>query len=189
MYICIMRVQMLVCSTKMKSRELTIAIIFLIFLRIDKREGTKLSCGARQVKNSAINDEDSLNNRWPWHAAIYHVVKEQGTTTGSDENDYKCGGTLINSNTLLTTAFCVCVLNGNQPMDLESVVVWLGKLDLKSVNEEGSQYFHVILILFRLFQVHLKNNFIETTGLQHISTSPLHSNRQGQQHRTGSTFN
>lgn len=142
------RVQTLFSNTTMKSRQLIIAIIFLIFSLFEEREGTNLSCGIRP--ETAV----SSNNRWPWHAAIY-VVKEQRTTTGSNYNDYKCGGTLINLNTVLTTAFCVSASNGKQSMDPKSVVVWLGKLDLKIENEENSQYFGVIPIFFRGFDIHL----------------------------------
>lgn len=38
---------------------------------------------------------DAAVGKWPWHVAMYHKK-------GDNDKEYKCGGTLINSNTVLT---------------------------------------------------------------------------------------
>lgn len=125
----------------MKSRHLDIAIIIFILYRIEEREATNLNCGRRVPDyNVLIIDGFSSIKHWPWHAAIYHVEKEEAATSEPKIEHYKCGGTLINSNLILTAAHCVC--NNNQQIDPESVKVWLGKLNL-SVNESESQSFKV----------------------------------------------
>lgn len=54
------------------------------------------TCGKRLVQHEGLitNGYPSKEGDWPWHAALYHV--------DNLEQKYKCGGTLINSNTLLT---------------------------------------------------------------------------------------
>lgn len=138
----------------MKSPHLGIAIIFFFLFLIEEREATNLNCGRRVPDyNALIIDGFSSNKHWPWHAAIYHVQKRQEAISEPKIEDYKCGGTLINSKLILTGAHCVC--NNDQQIDPEKVKVCLGKLYL-NVTESNSQSFKVNYCFFRLLQFHLK---------------------------------
>lgn len=74
-------------------------------------------------KGLLFNGYTTEEGDWPWHAAIYHL--------NQFSQAYKCGGTLINSNTILTAAHCVYE-NGLR-INAERVLVKLGKYTL-SVN-------------------------------------------------------
>lgn len=53
-------------------------------------------CGNRLIQHQELitNGYPSKEGDWPWHAALYH--------TDNLENKYKCGGTLISSNLIIT---------------------------------------------------------------------------------------
>lgn len=60
------------------------------------------NCGSRLVKHQGliVGGNEAKEGFWPWHVNIMHIV--------SDWNiNYKCGGTLLNSNAILTAAHCV----------------------------------------------------------------------------------
>lgn len=138
-------------NTNMKSRLLSIAIIFLIFFQIEEWEATNLNCGRRFPQYN------------PLITAIYYFGKPQETVTVELQatDVYACGGTLITSNTVLTAAHCVCNFN-QQGMEPENVIVLLGKLNL-NVTENSSQYFkidvyfcrafHFCLIIYRIYYI------------------------------------
>lgn len=52
---------------------------------------------------------------WPWYSVIYHLEKSQPIL--------KCGGNLINSDTVITNKKCI-------ETDVESIIVQLGRVDL-----------------------------------------------------------
>lgn len=74
---------------------------------------------------------------WPWHAAVYHQGYKRLP-------EYKCGGTLINANSVLTAAHCIS--QNNEPIAPSKVLVSLGRLNL-DVNESSAQSFEVTFIL------------------------------------------
>uniref|UniRef100_A0A182W9F2 Peptidase S1 domain-containing protein n=1 Tax=Anopheles minimus TaxID=112268 RepID=A0A182W9F2_9DIPT len=59
-------------------------------------------CGRRKVKTTYLiqNGLDAKPGHWPWHAAIYYKDENNGF-------DYKCGGSIIDANTILTAGHCV----------------------------------------------------------------------------------
>lgn len=59
---------------------------------------SKLSCGqvlVGRLQRLIAHSNDAPLGAWPWHTAIFHV--QQG-----GRPDYKCGGTLISENFVLT---------------------------------------------------------------------------------------
>lgn len=72
----------------------------------DKPEAPK--CGKRLVQHEPLitNGFPSKEGDWPWHTAVFHLILLQ--------QEYRCGGTLINANTVLT---------GMMTSESESVVI------------------------------------------------------------------
>lgn len=110
----------------MKLQITTIAIVILSNFQITIRgdESETLSCGRRLVNHEAliVNGYTSKEKDWPWHAAILHVALNQNI-------EYKCGGTLLNSNSILTAAHCV--YENGRPIVADRVVIQLGRHNLK----------------------------------------------------------
>lgn len=120
----------------MKSQQITATIIILINFQIKEyaQESIKSTCGKRLVHHNAlvVNGFSTKEGDWPWHAAIFHL--------SSDNFKYKCGGTLLNSNTILTAAHCV--FENNRQIISERVTVQLGTHNLQ-VFGTNTQYFGV----------------------------------------------
>lgn len=135
----------------MKSRQLTIAIIFLILYQI---EGEEIKCGTRIPERVALITGENKGNEghWPWHAAIYYVEKPQKAAT-TEQKNYICGGSLIDAKSILTAAHCV--YKNRQLIEPENVIVLMGKLNL-NVTESTCQPFNVILIFLVLFSLDSK---------------------------------
>lgn len=118
-------------------QSLNSAILLLIFVRIDGQSKLKTTCGLLRQHNSLIINAFSTN-QWPWHAAIYHRGDKP-------DPEYQCGGTLINSNSVLTAAHCIFTSNG--PIEHSKISISLGKTILDA-NESFAQDFEVIFESF-----------------------------------------
>jgi secreted trypsin-like serine protease len=82
-----------------------------------------MSCGVKRIIY-----RDALSNKpgsWPWHVALYRVED------GSDVPEFACGATLVNRNTVITSANCLTSSKGAvlNPADF---VVYLGKSLMES---------------------------------------------------------
>lgn len=64
------------------------------FLKKSKTCGKVLT---GKTQGLIANTYEASPGAWPWHVAIFHLQGTSGTTP-----DYKCGGTLISSNVVLT---------------------------------------------------------------------------------------
>lgn len=126
----------------MKSKQLTIVIFTLIIVQIQGyiQENEKSTCGKRLVNHNALvtHGQPSKEGDWPWHAAIFHYK--------NSDIAYRCGGTVLNSNSILTAAHCV--FENNQLIIPERIIVQLGKYDLK-FSGPNTQEFEVIIVFFR----------------------------------------
>lgn len=70
-----------------------------------------------------ISGEESYPGQFPWHAALY-------ISTGS-ELKYICGGSLISKTAILTAAHYVTIERTSNPINSESLLIYLGKFNLK----------------------------------------------------------
>lgn len=151
----------------MELQRIFIAIIILVNVRIkvvygDKSE-TSDTCGRRLVNHEAliVNGYESKEGDWPWHASILHIDIDLNI-------QYKCGGTLLNSNSILTAAHCV--FENSRPLVPDRVLIQLGRNNLK-ISGPHSQEIEVILDDIKNSK-HLKM-FRNLTGLPNIPTSPF----------------
>lgn len=101
----------------MKLHQLTAIILLLKLTQIDERKGVS-ACGQLQptLADRITNANDT--HHWPWHAGLYHIDNDS-------QPSYKCGGTLISSQYILTAAHCVFV-------EAKEVMVSLGRLYLNA---------------------------------------------------------
>ncbi|XP_052888905.1 uncharacterized protein LOC128297320 [Anopheles moucheti] len=90
-------------------------------------EESRLTCGRRRVKSVYLihNGIDAKAGHWPWHAAIYH--EKVG------KQDYACGGSVLDENTVLTAAHCVHTQRGL--LAAHRVLVHVGRIQLNEESE------------------------------------------------------
>ncbi|XP_037037293.1 limulus clotting factor C-like [Bradysia coprophila] len=69
-----------------------------------------------------INGHASKEGDWPWHTGILHIAINWNI-------EYKCGGTLLNSQSVLTAAHCV--YENDRVIVPERVLIQLGRNNLK----------------------------------------------------------
>lgn len=121
------------------------ATVILLMVLIDEAQNVIASdCGRRLDLYYNRIIKGSTTYHWPWHAAIYHRVKSLP--------EYRCGGTLINANSVLTAGHCIS--KSNKPLAPSIVSVSLGRLNL-DVNETSAQFFEVIFI-FSFFWIEFR---------------------------------
>lgn len=102
---------------------------------------------------------------WPWTAAIYHISDDIARTSS-----YKCGGTILNSNTILTAAHCL--YENGENIVARRVLVHLGKYnllefglntqELQVINIHALGFFSQRVSSFKVSEVVLHSNFNPT---------------------------
>uniref|UniRef100_A0AAG5CVH4 Peptidase S1 domain-containing protein n=1 Tax=Anopheles atroparvus TaxID=41427 RepID=A0AAG5CVH4_ANOAO len=68
----------------------------------------------------------SENGQFPWHGALYRSLVTQ--------LKYLCGATLISRRASVTAAHCVTLANTNRTVDVDSLLVYFGKIELDKWN-------------------------------------------------------
>lgn len=124
----------------MKLLEITaVAIILINAQQANSQDG----CGRRLVNRKALikNGYPSNEGDWPWHAAIYHIGVNLDIA-------FKCGGSILNSNSILTAAHCVHEYN--RQLIADRILVNLGQHNLKVLGR-NTQQFEVIDEFFSNF--------------------------------------
>ncbi|XP_059611560.1 chymotrypsin-C-like [Phlebotomus argentipes] len=89
-------------------------------------------CGIRRINHEGLitYGEDTRPGDYPWHAAIFHLERRQ--------RSYKCGGTIINTHTVLTAAHCV--FEGVSPITAERFIVQVGKYHLNVADDSAKEF-------------------------------------------------
>uniref|UniRef100_A0A182M926 Peptidase S1 domain-containing protein n=1 Tax=Anopheles culicifacies TaxID=139723 RepID=A0A182M926_9DIPT len=125
-----------------------IALIQLyLLLLVDSR--LTQSCGKRKVVNLLIvNGTHAKDGYWPWHAALFHNDGRSFV--------YKCGGTILDENTVITTAHCLMTSHGI--IARERLVVQVGRHRLRTASDHAQEREAFQLIL------HPENN---VNSIQH----------------------
>ncbi|XP_037031047.1 limulus clotting factor C-like [Bradysia coprophila] len=103
--------------------ETSLALIIVSHFQI-KTRGETFTCGRRLVNHEAliVNGHTSKEGDWPWHTGILHIEINRNI-------EYKCGGTLLNTDSVLTAAHCV--YENDRPIVADRVLAQLGRHNLK----------------------------------------------------------
>ncbi|XP_021913642.1 serine proteinase stubble-like isoform X3 [Zootermopsis nevadensis] len=112
---------------------------------------TGLQCGMLVVRTNPLitYGEDTVIGQWPWHAALYLYMRR--------DIRYRCGGSLIGIKTVITAAHCVT--KNDKQLAPGDIIVYLGRYNLRNLNEEGSQNRDVTKVT-----VHPSYNATSTVG-------------------------
>lgn len=94
--------------------------------------GFPADCGQRKrtITQLIIGGKPTKITNWPWHTAIFHREGEAFA--------YKCGGTILDKNTILTAAHCVRLPNGL--IDAERLSIQVGRNRLFEADDRASEH-------------------------------------------------
>lgn len=73
-----------------------------------------------------VHGNSAQHAQFPWHGALYR--------SSVTELRYLCGSTLISTRLILTAAHCVALEKSRRPIDADSLLIYLGKTNLKKWN-------------------------------------------------------
>jgi len=120
----------------MKSLHLTTVILLLVLIVVEAQIEVP-TCGLLLPVHNPLMTNSFPTRHWPWQAAIFHRLD-------NDVPKYQCGGTVINSNWILTAG--ICVSKYERPMETAQISVSLGRFNL-DVKETSAQDFEVAEIV------------------------------------------
>ncbi|KAF2882841.1 hypothetical protein ILUMI_23353 [Ignelater luminosus] len=84
-----------------------------------------------QPRALIIYGQTTREGEFPWHAALYHTERTDLT--------YLCGASLVSRYHVITAAHCVTLRRSQKPLNLENLIVYLGKYYLKGSSNPGIQ--------------------------------------------------
>lgn len=101
---------------------------------------TVANCGKVLIKAAPLisHGEKTYPGQYPWHVAIYQLE-------GPGIRKYICGGSIINTNAILTAAHCVDTPNGITSAEALRVEAGLYDLTISSSNSQAARVFQVIV--------------------------------------------
>ncbi|XP_053695626.1 CLIP domain-containing serine protease B15-like [Sabethes cyaneus] len=94
--------------------------------------GFPTDCGQRKRKITQliVGGKQARIGNWPWHTAIFH---REGITF-----EYKCGGTILDKNTILTAGHCVRLPTG--VIDSQHLSVQVGRNRLHVADDRAQEH-------------------------------------------------
>uniref|UniRef100_A0A1Q3FLE9 Putative trypsin-like serine protease n=1 Tax=Culex tarsalis TaxID=7177 RepID=A0A1Q3FLE9_CULTA len=102
--------------------------------RLDKlrRVQPASSCGVRKINTKYLISGGSTApvGAWPWHVAVYY------TKNNGQKRDYRCGGTLISPEYVLTTASCARYTTGKPEGSVRAVLGLHSLVEMSSSARE-----------------------------------------------------
>ncbi|XP_058812104.1 CLIP domain-containing serine protease B15-like [Topomyia yanbarensis] len=106
--------------------------------------GFPKDCGQRKRKIAQliVGGKEAQVGNWPWHTAIFH---REGLTF-----EYKCGGTILDKNTILTAGHCVRLPTGI--IASERLSVQVGRNRLRVADERSQEHEADRILVHRSFQ-------------------------------------
>uniref|UniRef100_A0A2M4CZD7 Putative trypsin-like serine protease n=1 Tax=Anopheles darlingi TaxID=43151 RepID=A0A2M4CZD7_ANODA len=129
--------KMVVIRAHWNRRWYTLLATIVVLYTIES--GLAQRCGQVQtLKQSLIfGGATSAPGMWPWHVAIFHRESRRSTS-------YKCGGTIINKETVLTAHHCV--VENQRPIAANRLIVRAGvfDLDIRSKTIQEARVFDII---------------------------------------------
>ncbi|XP_055614359.1 venom protease-like, partial [Uranotaenia lowii] len=90
--------------------------------------GTSTS-GGTKIQSRILGGVSAKSGEIPWHVAIFY------------DDQYQCGGSIISRRDILTAAHCLTMENTNQTLELELFKVYIGIVDLGSVDD---YFYHTV---------------------------------------------
>ena len=108
-------------------------VVFLIFIQAFKLTNQQ-ECGTQKVYpllNRIINGDNVIPNSWPWMASVRYYVFDEYLS------QHFCGGTLINSEYILTAAHCVSAFDNKYAVVLGDNKTY--QVSVKVYNKDYSQ--------------------------------------------------
>lgn len=117
-------------------------VTFSLLLSGSVQGGFPKDCGNRKRKFTQLisGGREARITNWPWHTAIFH---REGITF-----EYKCGGTILDKNTILTAAHCVRVQGGGA-IDSEHLSVQVGRNRLHVADDRAQEHAADRILLHR----------------------------------------
>ncbi|XP_074604059.1 transmembrane protease serine 9-like [Brevipalpus obovatus] len=107
-----------------------VSIVFACFLASVSAEGECSSCGLMNLESRIFDGQTSARNRYPWLA---HLRFDLG-----DDMVAKCGGSIIDKDTILTAAHCVIAdEETKRVVDPSNVKVFVHAFDLKKLDTDN----------------------------------------------------
>ncbi|XP_065075456.1 prostasin-like [Ochlerotatus camptorhynchus] len=104
------------------------------------------NCGKRHQKtvNLIVEGRPATIGNWPWHTAIFHRV-------GTGTPEYKCGGSILDKNTILTAGHCVRLTTGI--IDPEKLIVQVGRQRLMVADDRAQEHEASRILVHKRFRI------------------------------------
>ncbi|XP_055551608.1 transmembrane protease serine 9-like [Wyeomyia smithii] len=110
----------------------SLLITLCVLVSAEVQGGFPKDCGQRKRKITQLifGGKEARIGNWPWHTAIFH--REGGNF------EYKCGGTILDKNTILTAAHCVRLPGG--VIDSQHLSIQVGRNRLHVADDRAQEH-------------------------------------------------